>query len=394
MHKANHKRHHSEKRHHLVSERELQFHEISIAKLLRIAVEDKSIISLGPGEPDFLMSPVLQKHLGTLKKYNHYSPPGGRKELRQAIAKKLRRENKIPASEENIVVTCGSQEALTIGIAATCDATENILIPEPSFFAYLSTAELFDAVPVSVSSTEDNGWQIDAGEIEKAVTEKTEALIVNTPCNPTGAVYTKKTLEEIADVAVEHDLYVFSDEAYEKIIYDKKHVSMGSFNGMEDYVITLQSFSKSHAMAGFRVGYCCAPEELAAAMKKTQVFTTISAPTVSQLLALKALQSNAYTKYMVNDYKKRRDFIVKRLNEIGLHTQMPDGAFYAFANIQAFSKDSKKFAEMLLKKAHVACVPGVEFGQHGEGYARFSYATGMDKIKTAMDRIEKAVKKL
>src|SRR3989338_4841849 len=305
-----HKRHHADntQMRHSVSERELQFHDISIAKLLRIAVEDKSIISLGPGEPDFAMSPVLQKHLGTLKKYNHYSPPGGRHELKEAIAKKLFRENKIKCAPENIVVTCGSQEALTIGIAATCDATENILIPEPSFFAYLSTAELFDAVPVSVSSCEDNGWQIDADEIEKSITEKTEALIINSPCNPIGAVYTKKILEEIADVAVEHDLYVFSDEAYEKIIYGKKHISMGSFNGMHDYVITLQTFSKSHAMAGFRVGYCCAPLELANAMKKTQVFTTISAPTVSQMLALKALQSgNAYTKKMVDEYKKRRN---------------------------------------------------------------------------------------
>src|SRR3989338_3070427 len=315
MHKQQHHNDKTQMRH-SVSERELQFHEISIAKLLKIAVEDKKIISLGPGEPDFAMSSVLQKHLGALKKYNHYSPPGGRHELKEAIAKKLRKENKIKCGPENIVVTCGSQEALTIAIAATCDATENILIPEPSFFAYLSTAELFDAVPVSVGSSEAEGWQLDADEISKCITEKTEALIINTPNNPTGAVYTNKTLEEIADVAVEHDLYVFSDEAYEKIIYDKKHISIGSFNGMHDYVITLQSFSKSHAMAGFRIGYAVAPLELADAMKKTQVFTTISAPTVGQMLAIKALQSNSYTKYMVDDYKKRRNFIVKRLNEM------------------------------------------------------------------------------
>ncbi|MBI4163118.1 MAG: pyridoxal phosphate-dependent aminotransferase [Candidatus Aenigmarchaeota archaeon] len=382
-----------------ISERELQLHDVSISKLLKIAVEDKHIISLGPGEPDFLMSPVLQKELGKLKKYNHYSPPGGRHELKEAIAKKLRTENKINCNAENIVVTCGSQEALTIATAVLCDVTEEIIIPEPSFFAYLPTAELFNAVPVAVGMTEQNDWQLTADDVEKAISKKTQAIILNTPSNPTGAVLSRKTLEEIADVAVENDIFIFSDEAYEKIIYDSKHVSIGSFNGMQDYVITLQTFSKSHAMAGFRVGYCCAPREIAQAITKTQVYTTISAPTVSQMLALKALKSgNSYTNKMVKSYKQRRNFIVKRLNEIGLPTKMPDGAFYSFSNISDFSKDkkmhsaSRDFAAMLLKKAKVAVVPGIDFGKHGEGYIRCSYASDIKKIEKAMDRIEKTLR--
>ncbi len=384
-----------EQYHHInhISERELQLHDVSISKLLKIAVEDKRIISLGPGEPDFLMSPVLQRELGKLKKFNHYSPPGGRHELKEAIARKLKRENKIKCNPENIVVTCGSQEALMIGVAVLCDVTEEIIIPEPSFFAYLPTAELFNAVPVPVATTEENEWQLTAESIQQAITKKTQAIIINTPNNPTGAVFNRKTLEEIADVAVEHDIFIFSDEAYEKITYDKKHFSIGSFNGMEDYVITLQTFSKSHAMAGFRVGYCCAPREIAEAITRTQVYTTLSAPTVSQMLALKALRSgNAYTNKMVKSYKQRRDFIVKRLNEIGLYTKMPDGAFYSFSSISSFGKDSKKFSEMLLKKAKVAVVPGIDFGRHGEGYMRCSYATELHKIEKAMDRIEKVLK--
>jgi len=153
------------------------------------------------------MAPVLQRELGKLKKYNHYSPPGGRHELKEAIARKLRKENKIKSDAENIVVTCGSQEALTIAIAVLCDVTEEIIIPEPSFFAYLPTAELFNAVPISIGMTEDNDWQLTADDVEKAISKKTQAIILNTPSNPTGAVLSRKTLEEIADVAVENDIW-------------------------------------------------------------------------------------------------------------------------------------------------------------------------------------------
>ena len=203
----------------------------------------------------------------------------------------------------------------------------------------------------------------------------------------------KSTLEEIADIAIEHDLYVFSDEAYEKLVYGKKHISIGSLNGMEEHVVTFQTFSKSYAMCGFRVGYAAGPLDLIKAMDKVHHYVTLCAPNISQLVAIKALSlSPRYTEAMRKEYDRRRVFLVNRLNELGLRTRMPNGAFYAFSNIQDYSTDSYKFAEQILKKVKVAVVPGVEFGKYGEGYVRFSYAADIKLIEEGMNRIEKFLK--
>ena len=224
--------------------------------------------------------------------------------------------------------------------------------------------------------------------------KKTKAIIINTPANPTGTVLSKKILEEIADIAVDNDLYIFSDEAYEKLIYDSKHISIGSFNGMQDYVLTLQTFSKSYAMCGFRLGYAAGPRKLIEAMEKSMHYVTLTAPVVSQLLGLKALSlPNSYIEKMRLEYDRRRKFIVKRLNEIGLYTTEPHGAFYSFSNITGFRSNSMKFASDLLKKAKVAVVPGTEFGSMGEGYIRCSYAADYNKIVKALDRVEGFLKK-
>ena len=192
---------------------------------------------------------------------------------------------------------------------------------------------------------------------------------------------------------MEHDLYVFSDEAYEKIVYEGKHVSIGSLNGMQEHVATFQTFSKSYAMCGYRLGYVIAPPKMAAAMKKVHIYSTISAPTISQMLGVKALSQSAYTRKMVKEYDRRRRFIVARLNEMGLPTKMPKGAFYTFSDITAFAKESRSFALSLLKKKKVAVVPGIEFGPGGEGYIRCSYATAYEKIEKAMDSMEDFLKK-
>ena len=218
--------------------------------------------------------------------------------------------------------------------------------------------------------------------------------MINTPSNPTGTVLSRKILEEIADIAVENNLYLFCDEAYEKLVYDTKHFSAGSLNGMGDYVVTFFTFSKSYAMCGYRVGYAVGPEDVIKAMTKVTHYITLSAPNISQLVATRALQlNNRYIEIMRREYDRRRKFIVKRLNEIGLPTITPQGAFYSFSNIQHLSNDSYKFAKDLLKKSKVAVVPGREFGKFGEGYIRCSYATDLSKIKIAMDRLEKFVKK-
>jgi aminotransferase len=377
-----------------ISERESELPDAMIGKLLKLAVEDKSIISLGLGEPDFGMPKPLVDYAKKLTgKCNHYSPPEGRKELREAVARKLRKENKIKTSPENVIITSGSQEALFLATACSLDVGENILIPDPSFLGYMPCVELLDVSPAQIELKEGNGWEIDPDDVRKKIdAKKTKALIINTPANPTGNIIRKKTLEEIAQIAVEHDLYVFSDEAYEKIIYGKRHVSIASLSGMEEHAVTFQSFSKSYAMCGFRIGYCAGPSELIAAMTKSHVYTTLCAPTLSQMLALRALSLNKiYVEKMVREYKRRRDFIVNRLNEIGLPTVMPEGAFYAFSRIP--ENNSLKFSFRLLKKAKIGAVPGSEFGRCGEGYVRFSYATEIKRIETAMERLGKFMKK-
>jgi aminotransferase len=380
-----------------ISERELQLPEHEISKLLRIAVERKDVLSLGPGEPDFpAPAPIVQLTKKYADKCNHYSPPGGRQELREAIARKLKRDNRVDVDPENVVVTCGSQEALALAAACTLDVSEQVIIPDPGYMGFLPAFELISAHARFLPLKEEDGFAFDPAEVEKAIDpKKTKVLMMNTPANPTGTVLSKKLLEQLADIAIEHDLYIFSDEAYEKIIYDgAKHVSIGSLNGMEDYAVTFQSFSKTYAMCGYRVGYVAAPPALATAMKTTHNDVTICAPTISQMVATQALKLPAkYTDAMVQEYDRRRKLIVKRLNEMGLRTLMPKGAFYTFSNIKDLGVGSRKFAHDLLNKAKVAVVPGTDFGKNGDGYIRCSYATKYAKIQQAMDKMEAFLRK-
>jgi aminotransferase len=328
-------------------------------------------------------------------KYSHYSPSEGRTDLRKAIIKKLKKENKINADIDEILVTCGSQEGIFTTLLSTLDINEQVIIPNPGYMAYLPAIELSDAVPVDLELKEDENFEINPDRIKKLINKKTRALMINTPSNPTGTVLNKKLLEEIADIAVDNDLYILSDEAYEKLIYDSKHISIGSLNGMKNYVVTLQSFSKSYAMCGFRLGYVHGPKDVIQAMTKTIHYITLTAPHISQLMAIKALTlPNKHIEKMRKEYDRRRKFIVKRLNEIGLKTLEPKGAFYTFSSIKDFKMSSSKFANKLLKEAKVAVVPGTEFGRFGEGYIRCSYATDYKIIVKAMNRLEKFVKKL
>lgn len=377
-----------------ISEREEELPGAVIGKLLKIAAEDKKIASLGPGEPDFSLPKPLVNYIPKLKnKVNHYSPPAGRTELRQALAKKVRKENKIKAAPENIIVTAGSQEALMLASMCTLDVSDQVILPTPAFMGYLPMFELINVQVKPVQLKEELKFELNPDDLKKLIDKKkTKVLLINSPSNPTGTVIRKKVLEEIADIAIENDLYIFSDEAYEKIVYDQKHYSIGSFNGMQNRVVTLQTFSKSHAMCGFRVGYAVANPELIKAMSKIHIYSTLTACTLSQMLAQKALTlSPRYTQAMVKEYRRRRDFLVKRMNELGLKTPKPEGAFYTFSNIQHLSKNSFKFAKELLNHK-VAVVPGAEFGVYGEGYIRCSYATDLRIIKVAMDRLEKFLK--
>ena len=376
-----------------VSEREKHLPNFTLPELLRIMHEVKGIISLSAGEPDFSTpKPLLRYGASIIHKSTHYTPTQGLKELREAICKKLKRENKINASPENIVVTTGSQEAIFASLLTTTDPKSQVLIPNPGYLAYLPAIELSDGKPVSYKLEEKNNFQPNPDEIKKLANRKTKAIIINSPSNPTGQVYSRKLLEDIADIAREKNLYIFSDEAYEKLIYDdEKHLSIGSLNGMKNYVLSLYSFSKSYAMCGFRLGYIVVPKNLSEPIIESSHFLTISPPHVSQLMAVKALSlSDRHIKKMVRAYNKRKKYLVKKLNEINLITREPKGAFYAFSNIKNVTKKkSYDFSQGLLKKARVAVVPGTEFGKYGEGYIRFSYATKLFLIKKALERIER-----
>ena len=379
-----------------IAEREIQLPEAVISKLIKVASEDKSVISLGPGEPDFpAPQPIVDFTKQFADKCNHYSAPGGRKELKEAIVKKLKKENGITAHPDNVVVTCGSQEALLLATACTCDVSEQVIIPNPSFLGYLPLFELFNAFPVPLQLHEKDDWNINPDDLKQLIDpKKTKVIMLNTPANPTRNLLSTKLLEEVADIAIEHNLYIFADEAYEKLIYNKPHVSMASLNGMDKYTVTFQTFSKSYAMCGYRLGYAVGPKLLIEAMTKTHIYTTLAAPTISQMVGTKVLgMDQKYVEAMRKEYDKRRKVIVKRLNQMGLPTATPNGAFYTFSNIQDVMDDSFKFAFQLLKEAKVAVVPGKEFGTYGEGYIRCSYATALPRIETALDRMEKFVKK-
>ena len=383
----------------IISEREKDLPISTIGRMLKLAAEDKSVISLGPGEPDFESpSNIIRAAKRALDRgMTHYSPISGRTDFKEAITKKLRKDNNIHATPDNIMVACGSTEAILLALMATIDPGEGVMLPDPGFLSYKPTVEVLNGIPLSVPHVEHEGFQPDVDSMHKLIIpEKTRVLIINTPSNPTGTVLSRKALEDMADFVIEHDLLVISDEAYEKFVYgDARHISMGSLNGMKRHVLTLQSFSKTYAMPGFRLGYACGPEDVVKAMTKLHVFSSLTAPTVSQVAGIEALKGpQDSVQRMRKAYDRRRRMLMKRLQELpGWSCTEPQGAFYAFPNIRSMGMSSLKVSEWLLRHARVATIPGTEFGRAGEGFIRLSYATEFGKIEKAMDRIEAALRK-
>lgn len=384
---------------HEISERYFQLPSSEFAEIMRLAEEKKDIISLGPGEPDF----TTPKHIIDFAKkkldegYTHYSPPGGRIETKEAIARKLKKDNHIDVNPDEIIVTCGSQEGLLLATLALLDPGEKMLVPDPGFLAYIPMVESITGTSISVPLLEENGFEYDPEEVKRSIDKKTRVLLINTPGNPTGRILKKKTLEELADIAVDNNLVIFSDEAYEKIVYgNNKHISIASLNGMKDYVITFQSFSKTYAMPGWRIGYAAGPKDIIDSMIRMHIYTSVCAPTLSQLAAVEALEGDqSCVEKMRKEYERRRKLIIKRIREIpNISCLEPEGAFYAFPNIKGLGMKSSKVVKLFLEKARVLTVPGTEFGKYGEGYIRMSYATAYEKIEEAFNRIEEVVKKL
>ena len=368
-------------------------------KLVHLAEEAKGVISLGIGEPDFRapkhIREAVKKALDDEK--TNYSPVAGLKELKEAISRKLRKENRIEAQPNQIIVTCGSTEAIFLSFATLLNQGEEILIPDPSFLSYRLQAFMLGGYPVSIPLQEEDGFLLTGEMVSEAIRDpnRTKALVLCNPSNPTGTVMSKKELEEIADVAVEKDLFVIVDEAYEHFVYDAKHISFASLNGMADRTVTLQSFSKTYAMPGLRVGYAAGPRPVIKAMTEMHIYTTLSAPTPNQYGALAALRGpQRSVETMRREYDRRRKLICKRIREVGGLSlpETPKGAFYAFPSVH-FGMNSFDTCSWLLKEARVVAMPGTEFGRNGEGFIRFSYATSYDKIGEAFDRIEKAAKR-
>jgi len=364
-----------------------------IRKFFDIVATMDDVISLGIGEPDFTTpQPILEAGVQALRQgETHYTSNAGIYQLREAISDLLEEKYQVrydPASE--VVVTVGVSEALYLALTAVINPGEEIIIPTPCFVSYQAEVLLAGGVPVEVPGRMENGFQPEPGLIEAAITPRTKAIFIGFPNNPTGAVASLENLQAISRIAEEHDLLVISDEIYDSLVYDVEHICFASLPGMKERTITLGGFSKSFAMTGWRVGYAAAPAEILQGLVRIHQYTVMSAPTVSQLAALAAVQEGAeFVEEMRQKYDRRRKLIISGLNEIGLETFLPQGAFYAFPKISASGLDDEEFAQRLLEEEKVAVVPGSAFGSGGEGFVRCSYATHYDKIEQALERMEK-----
>ncbi len=379
-----------------LSERVSELPKTRIGEIHDLVSRQKNIINFGPGWPDFDMSESLRKKAIELlrqKGIAQYGSIEGLPALREELCKKLKKENKISAKPENILITVGSTEGILLSLMCTCDAGEETIVTNPGYFAYELASELLTCNTVKVPIYQKNNWQPTSDEMKKVITTKTQAIILNTPANPTGSVLSKRTLEEIADILVEKELVAIVDEAYENFVYNGKHISLASLNGLQDRVITLQTFSKGLALPGFRIGYMVAPEEIIRQAMHAKQTTTLCTPTLSQHLAIAALKEKSFTKKIVSTYKKRRDLMHKRVLELQLSCAKPEGAFYLFADVSSFGLSSFDFVKFLIKNG-VAAIPGSDFGSGGEGYVRFSFSCSLDTIEKGMDRVESALKKL
>ena len=366
-----------------------------IRKYFDLASMEEGVISLGVGEPDF-PTPYKIKDMGLRAielNYTHYTDNAGLLELREKIVEKLKRENRIETTVNNVLITSGSSEGLDLIMRALLDPGDEVLIPEPCYVAYSPLVSLAMGVPVTVPTNEKNDFRVSVDNLEKKVSEKTKAIIICTPNNPTGTVLTKEDLKAISDFAIQNDLIVISDEIYEKIIYEEEHYSIASFPGMAERTITLNGFSKVYAATGWRVGYVVAPDDIMEGLHKIHQYSILCAPTPSQYAMLKAFEEEDSVKRMVREYDRRRKLLVKGLNELsGISCHMPKGAFYTFPNITGTKMKSGQLAEFLIKEAKVAVVPGDVFGPSGEGYVRCSYSVSHDEISEALERMNKVLK--
>ncbi|MCS7091480.1 MAG: aminotransferase class I/II-fold pyridoxal phosphate-dependent enzyme [Verrucomicrobiota bacterium] len=358
----------------------------------------RDVISLSIGEPDFdtpwhvRESTVFALERGA----THYTSNLGYLELRRALSRYVARQFGAEYNPENeILVTVGVSEALDLALRALINPGDEVLYHEPCYVSYRALILFAHGVPVAVETRPEDGFRLTRAMLEARVSPRTKVLLLNFPNNPTGAILDQRDLEAIAAFVREHDLLVITDEIYAELTYDQPHVSLVSLPGMRDRTIFLHGFSKAWAMTGFRLGYACAPAELTEAMMKIHQYTMLCASSLSQKAALEALsRPEQDVREMVDEYRRRRNFIASALADLGLPCTRPRGAFYAFPDIRRFGLSSKDFALRFLREEKVAVVPGTAFGACGEGFLRCAYATGMEQLKEAMRRLGRFLQRL
>ena len=367
-----------------------------IRKFFDIVANMQDVISLGIGEPDFTTpEPILEAGVHSLRAgETHYTSNHGRMDLRRALAEHLEKLYGIsydPADE--IVITVGGSEALYLAATALLEPGQEVIIPTPCFVSYQAEVLLAGGLPVEIPCQMENNFDLDIKTIHDSITPNTKAILINFPTNPTGAVSSRENLIKLAKLAEEHDLIVISDEIYDRLVYGVKHVCFPALDNMQKRTVLIGGFSKDYAMTGWRIGYAAGPANIINGLVRIHQYSVMSAPTPSQAAALAALiMGEPFVEQMRLEYNQRRRVIVDGLNQIGLPTFEPHGAFYAFPQVSGTGLNDETFADQLLKEKRVAVVPGSSFGKGGEGFVRCSYATSMDKIEEALDRIQQFVK--
>lgn len=369
-----------------------------IRKFFDLATQMEGVISLGVGEPDF-DTPwhICEAAVYSIERgQTHYTANQGFLALRNEICNYQKNRFQLDYDpEKNVIVTVGGSEAIDIAMRSILNPGDEVILLQPGYVAYTPSVQLCGAIPKFIDLCEENHFKLTAEQLESAISEKTKALLINFPSNPTGGVMTKEDYEAIIPIIKKHHLIVITDEIYAELSYEEKFCSIASFEEIKDQVIVISGFSKAFAMTGWRLGYTLANETFTKAMVKIHQYIIMSAPTAAQYGAIEALRHGlVHVDEMKESYQMRRNFIVKGFNRIGLQTHMPQGAFYVFPSIKNTGMSSDEFCEALLQDQKVACVPGTAFGDAGEGFIRVSYAYSIEHIKEAIERIDCFLKKL
>ena len=368
-----------------------------LARARKLEAEGKKIVHLEIGEPDFATPDnIVEAGISALQNgYTHYTPAGGIKEVREAVAAFVSRMLKCEVDGSEVVLVPGSKNVLLFTLLATVEPGDEVIMPDPGYPAYHSQVNFIGAVPRLVTLREETGFRMDLDELRSLISPKTRMIILNTPQNPTGGVLTAEDIKTVCEIALEHDLMVVSDEIYSQLVYGFHHVSPMSQPGMRERTVLMDGLSKSYAMTGWRLGYAVAPKELAVKLEQLMINSSSCAAGFTQMAAIEALsmpESEHAVNRMVKVFEHRRNLVVDGLNEIpGVRCKLPQGAFYAFPNIEGTAFNERDLASRLLNEAGVAVLPGTAFGEAGKGFIRLAYTQSEDELKLGLDRIREFV---